>query len=279
MLILMNPTAGAGWNFIKSGQSASNAMVALDALLSGLSDLRGSPNSQPILAAQNYLLWAENAEAQLRAYFRDRDIARGLHTERYWRIRSMSESTHRPQPLIVGEVDDQELSLKSFRDQLDHYRTMLDPRESERMIVLDTNVFVHGLPFQQVRWNEQFSERRVRILLPLVVIDELDNLKNRGNHEAGGVLRDLDGLLPANAALSIVRLRDNVTLQLVDEPRGHARLTNLDDEIVQQSSYFSSVAGAPVTVVTQDRGMRVRAEAAGLPVLMLPNELKRRKDA
>lgn len=277
----MNPMTREGWRFLSPNQSATNALDSLDALLNGLTNLRGAPNSNPILAAQNYMRWAEEAEAKLRNYYRDPEIPRSLHTERYWRIRSITDETARPQPLIAGEVDDQESSITKLREQLSHYRKLLEPSESERLVILDTNVLVHGLQFHEVRWNEEFEEKDVRVLMPLVVVDELDNLKNKSNRPAGQVLKDLDRYLPAGRSLDQIKIRDHVRLQLVDEPLGHSRLSNLDDEIVQQASYFSSIASAPVTVVTmvtQDRGMRVRAEAAGLDVLMLPERLKRKAE-
>ena len=272
----MNPATGAGWRFLTKGQTAASALTALDSLLNGLVNLRGSSKTA-ILAVQNYLLWAENAEVQLRAYYRDRDVARGLHTERYWRIRSITDTTPRPHPLIAAEVDDQELSLTLLREQLVHYQGLLSPRASERFVILDTNVLIHGKQFHEVQWDSQFEEKDVRILMPLVIVDELDSLKNKSVPGAAGVLRDLDRFLPTDGALTLTQIRSRVRLQLIDEPLGHARLSNADDEIVQQASYFASISDAPVTIITQDRGMRVRAEAAGLDVLMLPGWLKRKE--
>ncbi|MES2171374.1 MAG: PIN domain-containing protein [Actinomycetota bacterium] len=177
---------------------------------------------------------------------------------------------------------DQLRSLNDIRQQLAHYEQLLRPREDERLLVCDTNALVHGKRFDTLRWNELFAERKVRIVLPLVVIDELDTIKDRGgsiknnaNRAAGAVLRELDAKLLPGQALQRMELRDNVTLQLVDEPFGHTRLEGHDDEIIRQASYFSSMSEGRTTIVARDRGMRVRAEAAGIDVIPLPLDYER----
>ncbi len=266
---------GMSWRFLRQGQSAANAVASLDGLLNGLKNVA---RQDPSLHASSYLMWAENAETQLRAHFDDQEPWRGLHTERYWRIRAISDETLRPHPMIEGEVADQELTLETLRKQLLHYQKILTVAADERLFLIDTNALIHGSLFTQVRWSEHVSEKQVRLIMPLIVLDELDGQKNKGNHEAGGVLRELDKLLPAGEALSLTRVRDNVTLQIVDEPTAHERIGNADDEIVHQAGYFASHCSNRITIVTMDRAMRVRAEAARIPVLMLPAELRRAKE-
>jgi predicted ribonuclease YlaK len=170
---------------------------------------------------------------------------------------------------------DQFRSLAEIREQLAHYQELLGPKDNERLLVCDTNVLIHGKPFHNLSWNELFSEQKVRLVLPLVILDELDGLKDKGVPNAGGVLRDLDARLVPGNALARIDVRTNVTLQLVDEPTLHERLDGHDDEIVRQAGYFSSMCDGRITMVTRDRGMRVRAEAAGLQALPLPSDYER----
>lgn len=198
-----------------------------------------------MLAAARYMAWVEATETALRALYSSPSLARWLHTDRYWQIRVISPETQRAEALIRGEIQDQQRSMTILREQLMHYQMLLASDGSERFLVCDTNVFVHGKPIHHLRWDEQFEEKRVCVLVPLIVIDELDSLKDRGNRNARGVLKDFDGFLEGNAALDRIELRQNVWLQIVDEPLGHDRLKSNDDEIVHQMTYFASLCEGP----------------------------------
>jgi predicted ribonuclease YlaK len=72
-----------------------------------------------------------------------------------------------------------------------------------------------------------------------------------------------------------MQLRQNVWLQLMDEPSGHQRQPGQDDEIVRQAEYFAQLNEGRLMLLTRDRGMRVRAQAAGLISKALPRHLER----
>ena len=263
------------WYYPRKGQTVEHAILLLDGLIDGATSLTGSLNLNPLLAANQYLVWTEGAEMLLASLY-EQSIPRGLLTERYWRIREMAKDTMRPQPLVLAEVSDQKRTLEDLREQLQHYRSLVEPSPEERLLICDTNVLVHGKLFHELMWNEQFGERKVRIILPLAVLDELDKLKDEGNEAAGTVLRDLDARLKPGAALERVVLRPNVTLQLTDEPSGYERLRSVDDEIVRQAAYFASMSFGRITIVAIDRAMRVRAEAAGINAIALPPGYERK---
>jgi rRNA-processing protein FCF1 len=264
------------WYFLRNGQPVENAISALDRLINEATNLSGSLNLDATVAANQYLLWTEEAERQLSALYDSQSIPRGLLTERYWRIRAMTKDTVRPQPLIRAEIADQNRVLEDLRTQLQHYQTLVGPLPEERLLICDTNVLIHGKRFHELPWNEKVSERKIRLVIPLAVLDELDKQKDEGNRDARAVLKDLDGILKPGAALERVTLRTHVTLQLTDEPASYERLRSVDDEIVRQARYFSSVSGGRITIATIDRGMRVRAEAAGINAIDLPPEYKRK---
>ncbi|MCL2794655.1 MAG: PIN domain-containing protein [Microbacteriaceae bacterium] len=268
------------WYFLRPDQSGEYALSQLNQLRTNLRNVPSGFAQEAVLAASRYMTWHETAESFLASLYRDADVPRRLQTDRYWHIRVISPTTERPYPLIEREVEEQQRYLEGLEKQLLHYQELLRPDPDEALFICDTNVLVHGLPFEQVRWNEEFTEKKARLLLPLVVIDELDALKDRGIREAGGVLKALDGVLAPGKALDRVTLRDNVTLQIVDEPVGHQRLVRIDDEIVQQAAFYTSMAGRKITLFTRDRGMRVRAETsvADLEGRMLPTKYERRHD-
>ncbi len=262
------------WYFLRAGQPVERAITALDGLINGAVSLNGALNLDPTIAANQYLVWTEEAETQLASFY-DQSIPRQLLTERYWRIRAMTNDTVRPQPLIRAEIADQMRGLEELREQLRHYQALLSPLPEERILVCDTNVLIHGKLFHELPWNEKFSERKIRMVLPLAVLDELDQRKDEGDRDAGTVLRDLDARLTPGAAMAPVVLRTHVTLQLMDEPANYERLRSVDDEIVRQARYLSSMSSGRITIASIDRGMRVRSEAAGINAIDLPPEYKR----
>lgn len=211
------------------------------------------------------------------AYF-DRAVSRSIQTERYWRIREVTETTPRPSPLVVAETQDQESGLRDLAEQLRHYQTLSEVTDRERLLLIDTNVYIHGPMLQHFAWDSLFDEERVKLLLPVLVIDELDNQKDQASRAAGQVLKALDEVLPVGSAATPVQLRDRVRLQVTDEPADHERLRSNDDELTRQARYLRSTSNGELTVVTRDRGMRVRCEAAGLSVRMLPPDLIRKAE-
>jgi rRNA-processing protein FCF1 len=266
----------SSWRFLREGVSVEHALTQLDFLITELGNVRGfSPGREPTLLSNKYMTWAETAETQLRSLFEDYEVSRSIQTDRYWHIRNITDSTPRPTPLVEAETWDQQRGLEDIRDQLVHYRDVTHVEADERLLLLDTNVYVHGKMFNQAAWDTLVPEKKVIILLPLVVIDELDWLKDHAEPGAGKVLRALDDTLKVGRALETTTLRDRVKMRLADEPRGHVRLAVHDDELARQASYYKSTSNGDLTLITRDRGMRVRAEAAGVDVMMLARDWER----
>lgn len=264
------------WQFLARGESVANVIDGLRHLLSEAANIEGAAGTDQVVQAQRYLRWSENAERRLQGSFADPTIARSLLTSRHWQIRAIEPSTRMAFGMIESELRDQARVLRSLLSQIEHYVDLVQPSEDETLVVLDTNVYVHGQPFDQVRWEKHVSGANVRLLMPLIVVDELDKLKDRSD-SARGVLRSLDAVFAGATSLARLHIRDTVTLQLLDEPLGHVRLDRADDEIVRQVAYYSAVAESPVTIFTRDRGMRIRALASGVDARMLPPELERNR--
>jgi predicted ribonuclease YlaK len=151
-------------------------------------------------------------------------------------------------------------------------------------MVPDTNVHIHGRLVHEVEWPRELSAdpriaaKRVTIVLPLVILDELDRVKDEDqtfSRRAQSVLKAIDRLARGRDWLSPIQLRDRVWLQLVDEPLGHERRRGNDDEIVRQAVYFSQLNEGRLILLTRDRGMLVRAQTSGLTSMFLPEHLVR----
>jgi hypothetical protein len=266
------------WNFLRSGQSGVQAAAVLDGLIQELSSVKDTLSSDQLVAANSYLIWEEKAEQRLLAIYEDFAISRRLQSDRYWQIRAISLDTSRPMPLISAEIKIQARYLEELLAQLRHYISLLTLPLDQWIIVPDTNVYIHGKLFHEVEWNKEMGVSRASLMMPLVVLDELDRIKDRDlqfGKRARSVLRTLDALTSGKDWLIPIQLRQNVWLQLLDEPSGHQRQQGQDDEIVRQARYFAQLNENRLILLTRDRGMRLRAQASGLSSKTLPERLER----
>jgi len=76
----------------------------------------------------------------------------------------------------------------------------------------------------------------------------------------------------------VIRLGDEVTLEVLDDDDRHVRRSNADDEILDRCEYLERVTNSRVLVVTGDVGMRVRARGRHLRVRSMPDELRWKLD-
>lgn len=266
------------WNFLRPSQSGGEAAATLDQLIQELTSVEDALSSDQVIAANSYLIWAEKAERRLLAIYEGLTVSRRLHSDRYWQIRAMNSVTSRPMPLIRAEIQIQIRYLEGLLAQLRHYISLLALPLDQWIVVLDTNVYIHGKLFHEVEWNREIDVRRASLVMPLVVLDELDRIKDQDlkfGRRAQSVLRALDTSTSGKDWLTPIPLRQNVWLQLLDEPSGHQRQQGQDDEIVRQARYFAQLNENRLVLLTRDRGMRLRAQAAGLISKTLPERLER----
>jgi hypothetical protein len=130
----------------------------------------------------------------------------------------------------------------------------------------------------------------VNLIVPMVVIDELDGLKqNRDSHirwRAASTLAIIDTLFKSPKPFAIFNELDHhadepgalpspeVTIEILFDPPGHTRLPINDDEIVDRAAATQPLLGTPLRLFTYDTGQSTRARNAGLQVekLKLPKE-------
>lgn len=138
------------------------------------------------------------------------------------------------------------------------------------VLVLDTSVFIkHETKLEDTDFFvlAGAGAEAVRVTVPMVVVDELDRLKESRDKQvrwrAGYSLAVLDRLLDSNERLGRVKVE-----VFFDNP-GHVRLPDEDDEIVDRALAVHAIAAGSVQLVTYDTGMSMRAKWANLPVLKL----------
>lgn len=121
-----------------------------------------------------------------------------------------------------------------------------------------------------------WADRTVRLVVPIIVMDELDRLKRTGDPRrrwrAGYTLAVMEDAFATPRVPGLLReptpdgTRGAVILDLLLDTRGHMRLPISDDEIIDRALAAQGLAGTPVTLLTFDTGQAMRAQQAGLRV-------------
>jgi hypothetical protein len=223
-----------------------------------------------------YLIWADTAERQFRNVFADTELLNALHSERYWRIHELDRYSARPAALVNTEIDVQIRLLDDVATQLESHRQLAE-RPGD-VLILDTNTFMHCTLFTDINWLKEFDTDAVRLVLPLLVLDELDDktfsAHTRLSKRASKVLRTLDPFMDNVVTAGIVEIAPGATLEVLHDDPSHRRRGNNDTELLDRAEFLAQVIERPVTMVTTDYGMRVRGKARDLRVHVMPDRLR-----
>lgn len=237
-----------------------------------------------------YIRWANNAAQSLATQISATDVDRLVLGRRYWHLQSMPEQGEagRLGNLLAAEFHDRSLLLDTTVSALD-----ADIKRWARagvVVVADTSFYLtHPDKIEDTDLTPLLGirEEAVRLVVPIVVVDELDQLKRSGDKtvrwRAAYTLAVLDRLLPHPTQPAQLRAEDfsaidqqtggiprgEVTVELLLDPPGHRRLPIADDEIVDRALAAQTRSGRTVTMLTYDTGQALRARTAGLMVKKL----------
>lgn len=224
--------------------------------------------------AQWYANRVDELEMICRNSMEDTELADGLLTDRYWHIlqNSVSDSVYGA-GVFNQELKHQAWRLDRARQQLEAVRDCARAGEGT-VIVPDANVLVHCGELQGIDWKAAAGDEQVRIIVPLVVVAELDELKRtlRDKPDRLAVRTNirqlkeaLRGVKPGGAA----SLAEGVTIAVLPDPRGHRRLPVNDEEICDRASLLGSFTD-PVLLATNDYNMHVTALGFALDTIEVP---------
>ena len=116
--------------------------------------------------------------------------------------------------------------------------------------------------------DQPYLDHPIRVLVPLVILDELEGLKRKGENQqrwrAAYTLSVIDDLFKAsnNGILhtaDLGRNRGPVILDILWEAPGHVREAVNDNEIIARGLAAQSLAAVPVTLLTFDTPQSLRA--------------------
>lgn len=238
----------------------------------------GSAGRDLPLCQNDYLQWVNEAELHLRAIFIEPTTWQGLYTDAHWHARRLGASSPRWGELLNTELEAQAIRLTDLSGRLQRFADHLTAAPGT-FVLLDTNVLLHFQPPEQVDWVTVTDLEAIRLVLPLRVIEELDEKKYLARPKiadrARRLLSQLRERLNADEGTP-AQLRDGVTIEVPvdDEPR--QRRLDADQEILETARDLQW-AGASVVLVTDDTGMHIRARAMELRVVDMPEQYLRQQ--
>ena len=262
---------------LRAGVRVSTVAQSLKLLITAGTNL--ASGGRGLQTQQNsYLSWVEDIDRALHLYFTAAWVWEELYTPRWVEIRGLTPASPRPYPLIAGEAQTQSDRLKEIVERLERSQAHFDLSGKFVAVVPDTNVFLHYRFFDEIDWPGLVRAKEVRIVVPLLVIKQLDEKTYRSDDrgdrakKAIRTLRKLQAGLPTPEAPADVRA--GVSVQLLMDPPGHQRSGNDDDELLTRAEYLSSLTDGRVYVATGDYGMQAQATLRGLKCLELPDDLR-----
>ena len=277
-------SVGAGWQGgrvipeTRHDATGERIIKALQEAALGADQVAGSVAGQSASVVQHsFLAWAETAETQLRNVFVAPAVAEMLWTERFWGIARSDRATPRLIQTILAEVQDRSRYFESLREwatqQIQRWQSPV-----RTLVIPDTNVLLApDGAWLSIDWaGAAEGQVGVRLIVPIVVVYELDRLKRTGTKEtrtaARGALRWLTNNFTFRSLHERVALPDLVDTSveiLVDD--GPARRDDPDGEIIGVTSTLRQLGQVPTKLATYDLGMRLRAISRGVDVVQLPD--------
>lgn len=186
--------------------------------------------------------------------------------------------------IVVREIFERGRVLEEAVQEID--RQVAHWAQAGTLVLPDTSFYIQGpAKLEEVDLWEQLNVppfEPFRIVIPMVVVDELDGLKTSNNRHvswpAGYTLAVLDDRLRDPTRPGTLRPEDKgdgwgeVSVEVLFDRPGRIRLPIADDEIVDRAVALSGLAARPVTVMTCDTGQSWRARAAKLRAIKVPRE-------
>ncbi|MFF1820586.1 PIN domain-containing protein [Kribbella sp. NPDC058245] len=227
-----------------------------------------------------YSSWVRDSVRMLSKLFSPADIENLLLTRRYWALQAMGggEVLVAMRYLLNTEIEERHTVFAETLDRLTgEFGRWGGPG---RLVVADTSVYMdHEQKFEDLEVDKILGADGdlVHLLVPVAVIDELDNLKRgKDRWRPGHTLAVLDRVLEKPTEIATMREAANdvgkLTVEIVFDPQDHSRLPIMDEEIIDRALAVQEVAGRPVTLITYDTSQSTRARARGLTTIKLKRD-------
>lgn len=259
---------------LKPGVDPAHAVSVLAGQIQGAASVTPSIGLEQL--QNRYLDWAERGELQLHYLTGDLEALTMFDTARARMIRELRPGALRPWPLVDAEVKLQvsvlERMLGDLQERISRMATV-----DGRAVVLDTNILLHYKPLTELPWHEMTGSARARAIVPLRVIEELDQKKYAPRKDLASRARRLLPQLrswigPAGAPAGIA---ENVTLEVMVDTGPRWRPADADEEILAACRELIQFGASGLSLLSADTAMALRARAEEIPVITLSEEYLR----
>jgi rRNA-processing protein FCF1 len=145
---------------------------------------------------------------------------------------------------------------------------------------IDTNIFLHFQPFDQIRWTKELSCEHVTLILSQIVVHELDKQKDENSSDrirgrARTILTRLYDVIESGG-----QIEDNVELRFEDAPP-RVDYTDLrldrarnDDQLIASAyAYRALHKDERIVIVTNDTGLRLKCRVHSIEAARLRESL------
>ncbi|GAA3682206.1 hypothetical protein GCM10022237_46280 [Nocardioides ginsengisoli] len=277
-----------------SGTGGDLASTLRDAGLAAANSNNG--NGPEII--DKYLTWGSEQSRMLRGRISSEDLSRLVTTPRYWATVSAPEATPPTVRAITDELSHRSQVLAAAAEAVRAAADAWRPKDGTftSLALVDTSFWIeHEGNFGSIDWHDLITSvpspgapsvgDELRIVVPVLVIDELDDLTHKASlrPKAVGVARYLYGLLRGHTTAPITIApeqggRGAVTMQLLFDPHDHRRLPINDAEMIERTISVRDFIGIPekqAFFLTYDTGAAFRAEHAGLMPRLIPRRATR----
>src|SRR5215470_4311850 len=255
----------------------------IDAAITAVQDLRrwldsAKSANQTFGPADPFLTWCENqARPQLENLFAPTEDLLDELDASYNRINNAPKSElRRINAMLSREYSFWNQRLGEVLDELGKQKQLV--MRPGRPVVLDTSALMEGKPFATLDWHSvdpSLAGVPVRLVVPILIIEELDDLLHDRNadrkQKARGATRSLLELhqtKPTEPAA--LPEQPGVTIEVLLDGDWHQRRPNNDAEIIDQALALRDLTGKKVLLAVCDLRMMYRAAAASLPAILVP---------
>lgn len=262
--------------------------ATLERLLADVSDAlqKATSHHDAPRTIEAYLRWAANSGDLLRRALSPHDLNQLVLTPRYWATLANPASTRLVISAVNTEMRARRSDLHAAINQVQQQVASWAPQrvgQPTAQLIPDTTVLLHHpQPYTEIDWHQlltgrQGAETDIRIVLPLLVVDELDDATSSTHRsrarqtltllyeQLGTHPNERHSIKPRDAITNLGR----VDVQMMfDRPR-HIRLPRPDDELVDRTLVLQSFTGLPTYLITYDTGTALRATTAGLRAIHL----------
>jgi len=227
----------------------------------------------PAERRDSWLRWWSTADAQLRNLFADNDMAASLYVSQE-KVRDVNLEAL-PLGLLNREVDAWVDRFEGVIAELQALQPFIE--RPGQIVVPDTSAFIEGPYFTELAWQDiagVASTELVRLIVPILVVEELDDLKRgRGDrvpHRARSVLHRFWELHASGTGPAAEIPGRPVTIEVFGDGQWHVRRPVNDDEIIERATAIAEVTGRDVVLAAADYAMLYRAVATGLKAELVP---------